>query len=366
MDPLAHTLVGASLAETRLGRWSAMAAPTLILGANAPDIDAVTMLVDGDLSLGFRRGWTHGVLAVAVLPIVLTGLVLLLDRVLARARGREPLARGWPILALASLGVLTHPALDWLNTYGIRLLMPFSDTWFYGDALFVVDPWVWLLAGTAVVLARTRSRLGIGGWLAFGVLLTALITGVPGIPPAARLLWLIGVVAIGALRYRAGAASPAPRLAVVCLGVMTIYIAAMVTSAALAEQAVHAWLAARDETPLEVMAGPLPATPFRRDIVVVDADHYHFLELDWLARERIRVASPAIERGPRGPVVEAALTAPQVRGLATWMRFPAFTVEQLADGYRVTVTDMRYARRAGGGLGGAVVELDRNLSVRAD
>ena len=31
------------------------------------------MLIDRDLSLGFRRGWTHGVLAIAVLPILLTG-----------------------------------------------------------------------------------------------------------------------------------------------------------------------------------------------------------------------------------------------------------------------------------------------------
>ena len=366
MDPIAHTLVGASLAETPLKRWSAMATPTLILGANAPDIDAVTMLVDADLSLGFRRGWTHGVLAMAVLPIVLTGLVLLLDRARARFTGGPPRARAAPILALASLSVLTHPILDWLNTYGIRLLMPFSDEWFYGDALFIVDPWVWLLAGTTVMLAHTRSRAGIGGWLALGVLLTALITSFPGVPPVARLLWLLGVVTIGAVRYRAGAAPPGPRVAGICLVVITIYIAAMAASASVAERAVRVWLAERDDTPIAVMAGPAPATPFVRNIIVVDAEHYHFLELHWLAADRIRATSPAIERGPRGPVVEAALTAPHVRGLATWMRFPAFGVEELADGYRVTVTDVRYARRAGAGIGGAVVELDSQLRVRSD
>ena len=52
-----------------------------------PDIDAVTMLVDRDLALAVRRGWTHGVLAVAVLPVVLTLALLLLDRALARWRG---------------------------------------------------------------------------------------------------------------------------------------------------------------------------------------------------------------------------------------------------------------------------------------
>jgi len=36
-----------------------------------------------------------------------------------------------------------HPTLDWLNTYGMRWLMPFSGRWFYGDAVFIVDPGCW-------------------------------------------------------------------------------------------------------------------------------------------------------------------------------------------------------------------------------
>ena len=70
MDPLAHTLVGATLAETRLRNGTAaLAGPAGVLAANAPDIDAITMFISRDLSLGFRRGWTHGVLAMVVLPL---------------------------------------------------------------------------------------------------------------------------------------------------------------------------------------------------------------------------------------------------------------------------------------------------------
>lgn len=90
MDPLAHTLIGATLAETRLKKWSAMATPMLILGANAPDIDAITMFMDRDLSLGFRRGLTHGILAMVVLPVLLTGLLLLTDRITAKIRKPYP------------------------------------------------------------------------------------------------------------------------------------------------------------------------------------------------------------------------------------------------------------------------------------
>ena len=365
MDPLAHTLAGATLAETRLRETTAMASPALILGANAPDIDAVTMFISRDLSLGFRRGWTHGVLAMVVLPLVLTGLLLLLDRLVARLHGREPAARAGPLLALSSLAVLTHPVLDWLNTYGVRFLMPFDGTWFYGDALFVVDPWVWLLTGTTVVLAHSASRAGAAAWVVLGVATTSLVTGFEAAPPAARLLWCAGVTGILWLRLTGRWRRQLPRLALICLSAVATYIVVMVAASRVAEQQVAAWLAERDDDPVvEVMASPAPGNPFRRDIVVADAEHYHFLDLDWLAAEPVRIAARSIQRGPRGPIIEAALSAPHVRGLAAWIRFPAYVVEETAGGYRVSISDARYASRVGAGLGAAVVELDHDLRVR--
>jgi inner membrane protein len=113
-----------------------------------------------------------------------------------------------------------------------------------------------------------------------------------------------------------------------------------------------------------VMAGPVPANPFVRDVIVMDGDHYHFLEFDWLANPRIRVGDAALPIGPRGPITEAALSAPQIEGLRTWMRFPSFEVVETADGYRVTIRDVRYARLSRSGIGYAAVELDRELRPR--
>ena len=365
MDPLTHTLAGATLAETRLRHSTALAAPALILGANAPDVDAVTMFISRDLSLEFRRGWTHGALAMVVLPVVLTLLLLLLDRALAWRRGREPRARAGPLLGLSTLAVVSHPMLDWLNTYGVRFLMPFDGTWFYGDALFIVDPWVWLLLGTSVVLAHSAARVGAAAWVVLGIATTSLITGFEGAPAAARLLWCAGVAAIVRLRLAGRWRRRIPQLATVCLSAAALYVVVMVAASQLAERQVAAWLAARDDAPTEIMASPAPGNPLRRDVVVADAEHYHFLEVDWLSAEPIRIASRSIQRGSESPVTRAALNARHVRGLATWTRFPAFRVEETADGYRVSISDVRYARRPGGGLGAAVVELDRDLRVRA-
>ena len=68
MDPLTHTLLGANLAATRLGATTRLAGAALVIGANLPDVDAVTYFLGDDAALGLRRGWTHGVLALAVLP----------------------------------------------------------------------------------------------------------------------------------------------------------------------------------------------------------------------------------------------------------------------------------------------------------
>ena len=372
MDPLAHTLVGATLAETRLRNGTAaLAAPAGVLAANAPDIDAVTMFISRDLSLGFRRGWTHGVLAMVVLPLVLTAALLLLDRVVARWRGRAPTARAGPLLRLTSVAVLSHPALDWMNTYGVRFLMPFDDTWFYGDALFIIDPWLWLLGGLTVVLAHSASPASAAGW----GLLAAAAAAVTGraigfgrfadTPPATALAWGAGLAAIVWMRVTDAGRGRRPQIAAACLAGVALYAGGMAAASRAAEGQVAALLARQEgAAPADVLAIPVPGNPFRRGIVVVDPDRYRFYELDWLTAPPLRrVADPA-PRGPEGPITAAALTAPHVRGFAAWKRFPAYTVEETADGYHVSIADMRYTRRPTGGLGGAVVRLDRELRVR--
>ena len=366
MDPLAHTLAGAALAETRLGRSTALAVPALILGANACDIDAITVFMDRDVSLGFRRGWTHGVLALVLLPILLTFLLMLVDRVHGAWRGRESKARALPLFGVTALAVASHPALDWLNTYGIRFLMPFDGTWYYGDALFIIDPYLWLLLGAPVVVACSASRTAAFTWILLGFATTLLVTGFEGAPTATRVLWCAGVTGIVWLRFKGRRWSQrGSRLAMICLGAAAVYIAGMVSASRIAERRVAAWMVERGKVPEWILASPVAGNPLRHEIVAADAEHYHFLQVDWLADEPIQSAGSSIPRGVDGPVVRAALAAPHVRGLAEWLRYPTYRVEETPDGFRVSIADLRYARRPGGGLGGVVVELDHNLQPRA-
>ena len=194
--------------------------------------------------------------------------------------------------------------------------------------------------------------------------MTALVTETAAVPAAARGIWVAGCVAIIGVRTWGRAQRHLPQVATVGLACVTLYMAAMFAGSRLASRQASDWLAQRGEIGFVAMAGPFPANPFVRDIVVVDESHYHFLELHWLRPGRFEVAGPPIPRGPNGPIVDAALTASHIRGLLRWIRFPAYSVEPLTDGFRVTIRDVRYSRREGLGLGTVSVELDRNLTVR--
>lgn len=168
MDNLTHSLIGAALAQAGLKRKTGLAMPALVIGANIPDIDAACFFwLDGTEHLGFRRGITHGPPALVLLPLLLTGALVFYDRWQAR-RGtrppeRLPLRLGWLFL-LSLVGTLSHPLFDWFNSYGIRLLEPFSSRWFYGDVLFIVDVWILAMLGTGVWLSRRQEGMGAGSW----------------------------------------------------------------------------------------------------------------------------------------------------------------------------------------------------------
>jgi inner membrane protein len=88
MDNICHTLVGAACSEAGLKHSTRFAAPVLLIAANLPDIDVLAFISDVP-AVALRRGWTHGILAQALLPLAFTGVVILLDRTWSPPRGRS-------------------------------------------------------------------------------------------------------------------------------------------------------------------------------------------------------------------------------------------------------------------------------------
>ena len=297
MDNITHTMAGAMLARAGLDRRGTLplATATLMLAANAPDIDIFVMFLGSYAGLAFRRGWTHGPVAMVVLPLALTGLILVWDR-LIRLRGergasRIPVNAGATLL-VAVVGVVSHPILDWLNTYGVRLLMPISREWFYGDAVFIIDPWLWLLLGAALVRwRRTRRRVQIFGAIA-----------------ALYIIAMIGASMI---------AEPMARRAAETAGITGIE---------------------------EVMYQPAPAQPYRAGLIVATREAYTFGSFNWLARDdRVTFKADPIPRGDwTAPEVRRAMEDPRVRDYLVWSRFPFVRTEQTSEGAAVFFGDARF------------------------
>jgi inner membrane protein len=303
MDNICHTLTGAAFGAAGLRRTTPWATATLMIASNLPDVDVLVFATDLP-SVAFRRGWTHGVVAQAFLPVVLSGVIF----VAGRGRG----ARFVPLLALSYLGVLAHVGMDWLNNYGVRLLMPFSGRWFYGDAAFIVDLWLWLM-------------LGFAAW-----------------------------------QGMAAAPIPAARRARFALLAAGLYVAALVVSARVARSAViEQWRAEHGAPPAALMVGPVPITPFRRVVIVDAGDSYATGTFEWFP-PRATFGS-VIPKNDAHPAVRHAMAAdPRTRAVLVWARFPYYTVESTASGDVVTVRDVRFGDRVGAAR--AVVAASRGSS----
>ena len=174
-----------------------------------------------------------------------------------------------------------------------------------------------------------------------------------------------GLAAIVWLRATGRGRGALPRVAAACLAAVAIYAGGMALASRSAERFTSALLARQaGAAPVDVLAIPVPGNVFRRGIVAVYPEVYRFYELDWLAAPPLRQTADPVPRGPEGPVVEAALTAPHVRGMAVWKRFPAYTVTETADGLGGHHLGHALHPAAPAGASAAPpVRLDRDLNV---
>jgi len=176
MDNLTHSLVGLAASKAGLERLSPHTTALCIVAANAPDSDIVALLFGGRWSfLQHHRGISHSILGTAMLALVVPFLFFVVDYLLAKIRSRAPgiNLRG---LLLASIVVsATHPFLDWTNNYGIRLLLPWSPKWFYGDLVFIVDPFIWVITGGAAFLLTSKTRRQTVLWTLLALVVTTIV-----------------------------------------------------------------------------------------------------------------------------------------------------------------------------------------------
>ncbi len=350
-----------------MDRRTPLATATLVFAANAPDADVIASFRGEYFALAFRRGVTHGLPALVVLPFLVAGSILAWDRWVRRRRDpRAPAALPRQVLLLAFVGILSHTPMDWLNVYGARWGLPFSGAWSYGDALFIVDPWLWLLLASGVFLARAGST---ALWAVLGLLVTALMLLGP-VPRAAGGLWVAGVAGLLALRRWSPLESDRlrRRTSRVAVAASAAYVALMVLAATSGERRVRGAADAAGLEPIDVLVSPVAANPFAADVEVVTAAGYVPGELRWLPRPEVSLRPVDLVPFLRQPAdadplavasaLEAARAMPDVRNYLTWSRYPHAEVRREPDAWVVRWSDARYdAGDGAGGLSGVTVRV---------
>ncbi|MHB1938298.1 MAG: metal-dependent hydrolase [Acidobacteriaceae bacterium] len=155
MEPVTHLLTGACLGRSGFNRTTAYATLTMVLAAEAPDIDMLWGLRGPVAEFQHHRGITHTFLGAPFMALLMTGAIWLWHRWRMRSmdkqapdtagrrlgRGQHALPARWGwIWFLALMADLSHLLLDWTNNYGIRPLFPFNPHWYAGNIFFILEP----------------------------------------------------------------------------------------------------------------------------------------------------------------------------------------------------------------------------------
>jgi inner membrane protein len=118
-----------------------------VIAAELPDADLLySGPVVGMGKLGYllhHRGHTHTIVFAVAAALMMWLVVLhLRKRVVGGLDSRERT----PLLVLALAGTLSHLLLDFTNSYGVHPFWPLDNRWVYGDSVFIVEPWIWVVA----------------------------------------------------------------------------------------------------------------------------------------------------------------------------------------------------------------------------
>jgi inner membrane protein len=175
MEPITHFLTGACIGRAGLNRKTAYATLVAVLTAEAADIDVLWGLGGPVEELKHHRGVTHTFIAVPVVAAATVGVVWILDRWLTARRlhragllnqnakappaPRQPVHWGW-LYITALISALSHLLLDWTNNYGLRPFYPFNPRWYEGSFVYIVEPVLWMLLGSALVIPALLGLVG--------------------------------------------------------------------------------------------------------------------------------------------------------------------------------------------------------------
>jgi len=361
LDNLTHSLVGLAAAKAGFERLSPRATAVCLIAASLPDSDIVTLIFGGRWEfLKHHRAITHSIAGTIVLALILPLLFYLGGYLSARRHSRPNVIKVKGLLIASLIVAATHPFMDWTNNYGIRLLLPWSPKWFYGDFVFIFDPFIWLIFGGAGFLLTSKSKTQLVVWSLLGLVLTGLVvlgpvrSGGLSDPTFLRIFWITAIVALALLYRLRAAARWGAKIGIAAFILAAIYLGSLAYAHKLAVNQARslATIVANQngESITELAAMPTLANPFHwQSVFETDRATYRFdlnltSKADLSKLVRFEKPDPALQ-----PLITEALKDKRAQILSDFARFPVVRVDpNCVNQTLVQFADLRYTEPGGG------------------
>jgi inner membrane protein len=325
MEPITQVLASVALARCGFRRVTPLALPIIVTAGLAPDLDWISVFGGARVFLEAHRTAADSLVGIVVLAAVIAAAFIPIGRragMIARKNraetslpaGRQATAptdhttkplRFVPAFIAALAGGGLHLLLDLTNSYGVKLLWPFSARWFAWDLTASLDPWILFL-------------------LLAGLLMPALF----------RMI----TEEIGAKSKRTavdrGAVAALALVAVFCSGRFVLH------------QRAVALLAAREyhgEAANAAGAFPQSSSPLAWSGVVDTDDTMNEVEVSFAPGAMFDPESARVlYKAEASPALDAAQRSDVGMAFLRFARFPLARVQPSGDGYRIVLRDLRF------------------------
>src|SRR5258708_16788880 len=158
LDPITNLLTAAWLSRAGLNRKTGLATLTLLLAAEAPDLDMLAYFGGSVAGFQHHRGFTHTFLGAPVVAAVVVTGVYGIYRLMGLRGWKPKLAPRWKLLFVyALIAALVHIFQDFTTSYGVRPFAPFHPKWYSWDIVSIVDPIMLAVLVFGPVLALTAG-----------------------------------------------------------------------------------------------------------------------------------------------------------------------------------------------------------------
>lgn len=165
MDNITHTAVGALATEFIYQRICPQKDKpklrtslhiTSAFANNLPDFDLLMQLiVPGKLGyLINHRGHTHTFVGLLTELLFALGVVALALKIFSKKPLKNHNLKVFGLVA--ATGLFLHVGMDSMNSYGVHPFWPFDNSWYYGDFVFIIEPYLWI--ATAVSLFHIAAK----------------------------------------------------------------------------------------------------------------------------------------------------------------------------------------------------------------